>query len=125
MIKKCFAWSFWTSCDNLLKTIHGQHIWQMQFDKQHDYLLKFQVERRINKLILLWKWLKNASDAKNNAYKTPIFAYNKKSDLLVSTNSIIGSSVEEKNSTPYLEDAVINSKEKTMNLEDTTPTTIA
>ncbi len=97
----------------------------MQFDKQHDYLLKFQVERRINKLILLWKWLKNASDAKINAYKTPIFAYNKKSDLLVSTNSIIGSSVEEKNSTPYLEDAVINSKEKTMNLEDTTPTTIA
>jgi hypothetical protein len=67
--------------------------------------------------------LRNVSDAKNNAYKTLVFAYNKKLDLLVSTNSIIGSSVEEKNSPPYLKDAVINSKEETMNLKDTTPTT--
>ncbi len=97
--------------------------YRMEFDKQNDYLLGFQFERRINELILLWKWLRNAYDVEDNAYKTPIFTYNKKLNLLVSTNNIIGSSMEEESSPPYPKDAMINSKKETTNLEDTTLTT--
>jgi hypothetical protein len=43
-------------------------------------------------------------------------------DILVLANSITRSNVEEGNSPPYLEDVVTGSKEKMMNLEDTTPT---
>jgi hypothetical protein len=66
--------------------------------------------------------LRNAYDVEDNAYKTPILTYNRKLDLLVSTNNISRNSMEEESSPPYLEDAVINSKEETMNSEDTTPT---
>jgi hypothetical protein len=72
--------------------------YRMQFHKQCDYLLRFQVEKRINELILLRKWLKNALDAKDYAYKTPIFLYNKELDLLVLASCIIRIDVEEKNS---------------------------
>jgi hypothetical protein len=66
--------------------------------------------------------LRNASNDEDNAYKTLVLAYNIKLNLLVLTNSIIGSSVEEESSPPYPEDVVINSEEKTTNSEDTTLT---
>jgi hypothetical protein len=42
-------------------------------------------------------------------------------DVFVSANSITISDVEEENSPPYLEDAMIYSKNETKNLEYTTP----
>jgi hypothetical protein len=65
---------------------------------QCDYLFGFQAKRRINELILLRKWLKNISNVEDNAYETPIFAYNRELDLLVLANCIIISDVEEENS---------------------------
>jgi hypothetical protein len=41
-------------------------------------------------------------------------------DLLVSANNITKSNVEKENSPPYLEDVMMDPKEETMNLEDTT-----
>ncbi len=114
----------WQPCrDNPWPTHLTNQNYRMQFDKQHDYLLGFQGERRINKLILLWKWLRNVSNDEDNAYKTLVLAYNIKLNLLVLTNSIIGSSVEEESSPPYPEDVVINSEEETTYSEDTTLTT--
>jgi len=82
-------------------------------------LLEFQVDRRINELILLQKWLKNAFNAKNDALKTPILVYNRELDVLVSTSSIIKSNVEEESSLPYLKDAMMDLKEETTSLENT------
>jgi hypothetical protein len=56
---------------------------------------------RINKSILLWKWPRNTSNAKKNAYETLILAYSRELDLLVLANFIIKSDVEEENSPPY------------------------
>jgi len=87
---------------------------------QCDYLLRFQAERRINKSILLRKWPKNIYDVKDDAYKTPIFAYSKELDLLVLAISITRNDVEEENSPPCLEDVATYSEEETMNSKDTT-----
>jgi hypothetical protein len=76
-------------------------------------LLEFQVDRRINELILLQKWLNNAFNTKDDALKTPILVYNRELDVLVSTNSIIKSNVEEESSLPYLKDAMMDLKEET------------
>jgi hypothetical protein len=59
---------------------------------------------------LLQKWLKDASDVEDDAYKTLVLAYNRELDLLVSAKSIIRSDMEK--SPPYLEDVMINSKKK-------------
>jgi hypothetical protein len=63
--------------------------------------------------------LKNTCDVENDAYKTPIFAYNRELDLLVSTNSITRSDVEKESSPPNPEDAMMNSKEETTNSDTT------
>ncbi len=76
---------------------------------------------RINESILLQKWPKNNSNIVNDAYKTPILTYSIELDVFVSANSITISDVEEENSPPYLEDAMIYSKNETKNLEYTTP----
>jgi len=86
-------------------------------------LLRFQVDKRINESILLQKWLRKASNVEDDAYETPIFANSKELDVLVSTSSIIKNDVEEENSPPYLEDAVMDSKEEMTNMENSTPTT--
>jgi len=83
-------------------------------------LFGFQVERRINKLILLHKWPKNTFNIEDDAYETPILAYNKELDFLVLASSITRSNVEEENSSPYPEDAVTNSKKETTNSKVTT-----
>jgi hypothetical protein len=80
------------------------------FHKQCDYLLGFQVDKRMNKSILLRKWPRNSSDVVNDAYETPILAYNRELDVFVLANSITISNVEEESSPPYSEDVVINSK---------------
>ncbi len=61
-------------------------------------------------------------DIEDHAYETPILIYNRKLDLLISASSITRSDVEKENSPPYPEDAMMDSKEETTNLEDTTPT---
>jgi hypothetical protein len=94
--------------------------YKMRTHRQCDYLFKFQANKRINKSILLWKWLRNAFDAKDNAYETLVFAYSKESDVLVLANFITISNVEEESSPPYLEDAVTNWEEETTNMENTT-----
>jgi hypothetical protein len=55
-----------------------------------DYLLGFQtqIDKRISESILLWKWLRNASDVKDDAYETLVLAYNKKLNVLVLVSSI-------------------------------------
>jgi hypothetical protein len=90
------------------------------FHRQCDYLFKFQAERKTSKLILFWKWLNNASNVENNAYETPILAYNKELDLRVSASSITISDVEEESSPPYPKNAMMDSKEKTTNSKNTT-----
>ncbi len=90
------------------------------FHKQCDYLLGFQVDKRMNKSILLRKWPRNSSDVVNDAYETPILAYNRELDVFVLANSITISNVEEESSPPYSEDVVINSKKEIKNLEYTT-----
>jgi hypothetical protein len=65
--------------------------------------------------------LKNASDVEDNAYKTPLLAYNRELNLLVSTNSITRSDMEKENPPPYPEYVMINLEKETTNLEDTTP----
>jgi predicted ribosome quality control (RQC) complex YloA/Tae2 family protein len=69
---------------------------------------------------LLRKWLRNISNVEDDEYETPILAYNRKLDLLVSTSSITRSDVEEKNSPPYPKDVMMNLEKKTKNLENTT-----
>jgi hypothetical protein len=83
-------------------------------------MLRFQAKRKINKSILLQKWSRNVSNVEDDEYETPIFTYNRKLDLLVSTSSIIRSDVEEKNSPPYPKDVVMDLGKNTTNLEDTT-----
>ncbi len=92
------------------------------FQRLCDYMLGFQVERKISESILLWKWPKNVFDVENNAYKTSIFAYIKKLDFLILVSCITKSNVEEESSPPYLEDATKNLKEEMMNSKDTTST---
>jgi len=95
--------------------------YKMQFHTYCDYLFKFQAKRRINESILLRKWPKNAFNIEDNAYKTQVLAYSKELDLLILAINIIRSDVEEENSPPYPKDVMIDSKDETMNLEDTTP----
>ncbi len=95
----------------------------MQFHKQCDYLLRFQVERRISKSILLRKWMRNASNAKDDAYETKVFTYNRELDVLIWANFITRIDVEEESSPPYIKDVVRDLEEETTNLVDTTPTT--
>jgi hypothetical protein len=95
--------------------------YKTQFHMQCDYLLGFQVERRINQSILLQKWMRNTFNNKDDAYKTLILAYNRELDFLVLANSITRSDVEEESSPPYPENVVMNSKKETMNSKDTTP----
>jgi hypothetical protein len=83
-------------------------------------MLGFQAKRRINKSILLQKWPRNISNVEDDEYETPILAYNRELDLLVSTSSITRSDVEEKNSPPYPKDVVMDLEKKTKILEDTT-----
>jgi hypothetical protein len=94
--------------------------YETHFHKHCDFLLKFQVNKIINKLILLWKWPRNISNVFYDAYETPIFAYRKKLAILVLTNSITKSNVEEESSSPYLDNAVMDLDKQTTNLEDTT-----
>ncbi len=94
--------------------------YRMRFHKQCDYLVGFKAKRRISELILLWKWFKKKIDTKDGAYETLVFAYNKKLNLIISTSSITKSDVEEESSPPYLEDAMMDSKEEMMNSKDTT-----
>ncbi len=68
---------------------------------------------------MLQKHPKNTSDTEYNAYETLVLIYSKELDIHVLAISIIKSDVEEKNSPPYLEDAVTNSKEGMTNLENT------
>jgi hypothetical protein len=75
----------------------------------------------MNQLILLRKWPKNAFDAENDAYETPILAYNRELDVLVSAKSITKCDVEEESSSPYSKDVMTNSKKEMTNLKDTTP----
>ncbi len=96
----------------------------MQFHKRCDYLLKFQADNRISKSTLLQKRPKNAFDTEDDAYETPIIAYNKELDIHVPASSITISDVEEENSPPYPTYVMTNSKKETTNLENTTPTTI-
>jgi len=70
---------------------------------------------------LLRKWPKNAFNIEDNAYKTQVLVYSKELDLLILAINIIRSDVEEENSPPYPKDVMIDSKDETMNLEDTTP----
>jgi hypothetical protein len=84
-------------------------------------MFKFQADKIISELILLHKWSRNAFNTEDDAYKTPIFAYSRELDVLVLASSIIKSNVEEESSPAYLEDAMIDLKEETTNLENTTP----
>jgi len=86
-------------------------------------LLRFQVERRISKSILLQKWPRNASNAKDDAYETKVFTYNRELDVLIWANFITRIDVEEESSPPYIKDAVRDLEEETTNLVDTTPMT--
>ncbi len=69
----------------------------------------------------MWKWPKNAFDAKDNAYETLVFDYNKELDVLVLANFKTISNVEEESSPPYLKDAVTDWEIETTNMENTTP----
>ncbi len=86
-------------------------------------MLRFQVERRISKSILLRKWMRNASNAKDDAYETKVFTYNRELDVLIWANFITRIDVEEESSPPYIKDVVRDLEEETTNLVDTTPTT--
>jgi hypothetical protein len=83
-------------------------------------LLEFQVDRRICESILLQKWPRNFFDVEDDAYKTPILAYNRELDILVSVSSITRSDVEKESSPPYSEDAMKDFKKEMINLEYTT-----
>lgn len=107
--------------NNALPTHSTNQNYRTWFHNQYDYLFGFQGERTIiSKSILFWKWWKNVENVENDAYETPIFAYNRKLDFLILANNITKSDVEEESSPPSLKDAMTNSKEKTMNSEDTT-----
>ncbi len=80
----------------------------MQFHRQCDYMLGFQAERRISESILLRKWLRNASNAKDDAYETKAFTYNRELDVLIWVSFITIINVEEESSPPYIEDVVTN-----------------
>jgi hypothetical protein len=56
------------------------------------------------------KWLKNASNIKDDAYEIPEFAYGRKMDQLVLANSITTSKVEEKKSPPCPKNVMTNSE---------------
>ncbi len=94
--------------------------YKVQFHSQCDYMFEFQVDKRINESIFLQKWLKNVSNVEDDANETLIFVYNRKLDVLVSTNSIIKSDVEEESSPPYSKDAVTNLEEEMTKMEDST-----
>jgi hypothetical protein len=66
----------------------------------------FQVDKIISESMLLRKWPKNISHAKNNAYETLIIVYNRKLDVLVPNSYITISDVEEEIYPPYLEDVI-------------------
>jgi hypothetical protein len=76
---------------------------------------------KINESILLWKWPRNIFDVEDDAYETPILAYNRKLDVFILASSITGSDVEEESSPPYLENVVTILEEEMTNLQDTTP----
>jgi hypothetical protein len=59
----------------------------------------------------------------DDGYETPILAYIKELDVLVSASSITKRDIKEESSPPYSEDVVVDSKEETTNMEDSTPTT--
>jgi hypothetical protein len=59
---------------------------------------------------LLWKWLRNASNVEDNAYETSLFAYSRELDVLISTNFIIRSDVEEESPPLHLKDVMANLK---------------
>jgi Leucine-rich repeat (LRR) protein len=69
---------------------------------------------------LLQKWLKNIPNVEDDAYETLVFTYNRELDLIELASSITISDVEKESSPPYLEDTMMDSKEETTNLEDTT-----
>jgi len=56
--------------------------------------------------------LRNTFDVEDNAYETLIFTYIKELSFLVSTSNITRRDVEEENSPPYLEDAMMDSKRR-------------
>jgi Leucine-rich repeat (LRR) protein len=60
-------------------------------------------------------------NTKDDAYETPILAYNRELDLLVLANFITKNDVEEEGSPPYPKNVVMNSKKETMNSKDATP----
>jgi Leucine-rich repeat (LRR) protein len=70
---------------------------------------------------LLRKWLRNVFHVEDGAYETPIFAYSRELDVLVSANSITRSDLEEESSPPYSKNVMMDSKKEMMNLKNTTP----
>jgi hypothetical protein len=67
--------------------------------------------------------MRNASNAKDDAYETKVFTYNRELDVLIWANFITRIDVEEESSPPYIKDVVRDLEEETTNLVDTTPTT--
>ncbi len=59
--------------------------YKMRFQKQCDYLLGFQSERKccLKDTFLQKNWPKNVFDSKNDVYESPRFMYKKKIDSIV------------------------------------------
>jgi hypothetical protein len=76
-------------------------------------LLEFQAKRRINESLLLQNWPRNASDAKDNEYETPVITYSRELYSLMLASFITKSLKEEESSPPHTEDVLMDSKEET------------
>jgi len=66
-----------------------------RFHQQCNYMLGFQVPKKINDSILEKKWRRNESNAKDDPYETLAFAYIKEMDQLVEANTITNKVEEE------------------------------
>jgi hypothetical protein len=84
--------------------------YRMWFHKQGDYLFRFQAKRRISESFLLWNWPKNASNAKDDEYKT--FVFPRKLDSLVSASYITRNPEEEESSPLHTEDAMTHKRRR-------------
>ncbi len=84
--------------DNPLLAHPTNQNFKTRFHQQCDYLLGFQLLKKINNSILEKKQPRNESNEKDDPYETPTLAYNMEMDQLVEANTNT-SQVEEEDST--------------------------
>ncbi len=59
-----------------------------QFHRRCNFLLGFQVSRKVNDSILKKRWPRNDTDVEDDSYQTPSLSYNKEMDQLMVANTI-------------------------------------